>query len=112
MRHTFNHIERFPLTWCDVVSAVAEFQRASMECLAYFDYYQIILPRLVTPKFPYPEYNPLWMGAFTGDLGVAEKLSRAGVPAWFIRHEDTVTNKTNLLGKVKPHEPDAVLAMF
>ncbi|KAF8833558.1 hypothetical protein BDN67DRAFT_1017413, partial [Paxillus ammoniavirescens] len=112
MRNNDNHLDRFPLTWRDIITAVAEFQRSVMECLAYFDYHQNILPSVQTPAFPYPNYNPYWMGAFTCDPGVAETLFRAGIPIWLIRHENTITSSTSLLAKVVPQEPDVVLAMF
>ncbi|KIJ10416.1 hypothetical protein PAXINDRAFT_16571 [Paxillus involutus ATCC 200175] len=112
MRNNYNHLDHFPLTWRDIITAVAEFQRSAMECFTYFDYHQMILPSVQTPVFPYPEYNPYWLGAFTCDPGVAETLFRAGVPVWLIRHEDTVTANTSLLAKVVPREPDVVLAMF
>ncbi|KIJ04908.1 hypothetical protein PAXINDRAFT_21807 [Paxillus involutus ATCC 200175] len=112
MRNNYNHLDRFPLTWRDIITAVTEFQRSAMECFAYFDYHQMILPSVQTPVFPYPEYNPYWLGAFTCDPGVAETLFRAGVPVWLIRHEDTMTANTSLLAKVVPREPEVVLAMF
>ncbi|KIJ14167.1 hypothetical protein PAXINDRAFT_13080 [Paxillus involutus ATCC 200175] len=112
MRNNYNHLNRFPLTWRDIITAVAEFQRSAMECFAYFDYHQMILPSIQTPSFPYPDYNPYWLGAFTCDPGIAETLFRAGVPVWLIRHEDTVTTNTSILAKVVPQEPDVVLAMF
>ncbi|KIJ11615.1 hypothetical protein PAXINDRAFT_15525 [Paxillus involutus ATCC 200175] len=70
---------------------VAEFQCLAMECLAYFDYYQMILPSIQTPVFPYPNYNPYWLGAFTCDPGIAETLFWASIPVWLIRYKDTVT---------------------
>ncbi|KIJ21104.1 hypothetical protein PAXINDRAFT_6884 [Paxillus involutus ATCC 200175] len=91
MRNNYNHLNCFPLTWRDIITAVAEFQRSVMECFTYFDYHQMILPSVQTPACPYPEYNPYWLGAFTCDPGVAETLFRAGVPVWLIRHEDTFT---------------------
>ncbi|KIJ08144.1 hypothetical protein PAXINDRAFT_18695, partial [Paxillus involutus ATCC 200175] len=112
MRNNYNHLDCFPLTWRDIIMAVAEFQRSAMECFTYFDYHQMILPSVQTPAFPYPEYNPYWLGAFTCDPGVAETLFWAGVPVWLIRHEDTVTANTSLLAKVVPREPEVVLAMF
>jgi hypothetical protein len=83
-----------------------------MGCFAYFDYHQMILPSVQTPAFPYPEYNPYWLGAFTCDPGILETLFWAGIPVWLIRHKDTVTTNTSLLAKVVPREPDVVLAMF
>ncbi|KIJ09200.1 hypothetical protein PAXINDRAFT_17696 [Paxillus involutus ATCC 200175] len=83
-----------------------------MECFAYFDYHQMILPSIQTTVFPYPEYNPYWLGVFTCNPGVTETLFRAGVPVWLIRHEDMVTANTSLLAKIVPREPDVVLAMF
>ncbi|KIJ07666.1 hypothetical protein PAXINDRAFT_19162 [Paxillus involutus ATCC 200175] len=112
MRNNYNHLDRFPLTWHDIITAVAEFQRSVMECFTYFNYHQMILPSVQTPVFPYPEYNPYWLGAFTCNPGVAETLFRAGVPVWLIRHKDTVTANTSLLAKVVPREPEVVLAMF
>ncbi|KIJ09751.1 hypothetical protein PAXINDRAFT_17186 [Paxillus involutus ATCC 200175] len=82
MRNNYNHLNRFPLT-----------------CVQ-------------TPAFPYPEYNPYWLGAFTCNPGIAETLFQAGIPVWLIRHEDTVTANTSLLAKVVPREPEVVLAMF
>ncbi|KIJ05650.1 hypothetical protein PAXINDRAFT_21113 [Paxillus involutus ATCC 200175] len=98
MRNNYNHLDCFPLTWRDIITAVAEFQHSAMECFAYFDYHQMILPSVQTPAFLYPEYNPYWLGAFTCNPGVAETLFRAGVPVWLIRHEDMVTANTSLLG--------------
>ncbi|KAF8833767.1 hypothetical protein BDN67DRAFT_985805 [Paxillus ammoniavirescens] len=112
MRNNYNHLDRFPLTWHDIITAVMEFQCSAMECLAYFDYHQNILPSVQTPVFPYPDYNPYWMGVFTYDPGIAETLFHASVPVWLIRHEGTVTSSTSLLAKVMPREPDMVLAMF
>ncbi|KIJ18795.1 hypothetical protein PAXINDRAFT_9029 [Paxillus involutus ATCC 200175] len=112
MRNNYNHLNCFPLTWRDIITAVAEFQRSVMECLAYFDYHQMILPSVQTLVFPYPDYNPYWLGAFTCNPGITETLFWAGVPIWLIRHEDTVTANTSLQAKVMPWEPDVVLAMF
>ncbi|KAF8833717.1 hypothetical protein BDN67DRAFT_1017251 [Paxillus ammoniavirescens] len=112
MRNNYNHLNCFPLTWRDIITAVAEFQCSAMECLAYFNYHQNILPSVQTPAFPYPNYNPYWMGAFTCDPGVTETLFHTGIPVWLIRHEDTVTSSISLLAKVMPREPDVVLSMF
>ncbi|KAF8835928.1 hypothetical protein BDN67DRAFT_1015120 [Paxillus ammoniavirescens] len=112
MRHNYNHLDCFPLTWHNIIIAVAEFQCSAMECLTYFDYHQNILPSIQTPAFPYPDYNPYWMGVFTCDPGITETLFHAGVPIWLIRHEDTITSSTSLLAKVVLQEPDVVLAMF
>ncbi|KIJ07054.1 hypothetical protein PAXINDRAFT_19739 [Paxillus involutus ATCC 200175] len=112
MRNNYNHLDCFPLTWRDIITAVAEFQCSVMECFAYFNYHQMILPSVQTPAFPYPEYNPYWLVAFTCDPGVTETLFRAGVPVWLIRHKDTMTANTSLLATVVPREPEVVLAMF
>ncbi|KAF8833823.1 hypothetical protein BDN67DRAFT_985768 [Paxillus ammoniavirescens] len=112
MRNNYNHLDHFPLIWCDLITAVVEFQHSVMQCLTYFDYHQNILPSDQTPAFLYPNYNPYWMGVFTYDPGVTETLFRAGIPIWLIRHENTVTSSTSLLAKVMPWEPDVVLAMF
>ena len=62
---TYNHLQCISLTWWDVVASVATFQCSVMECLAYMDFYEIIVPCLQNAVWPYPEHNQLWMGAFT-----------------------------------------------
>ncbi|KAF8833504.1 hypothetical protein BDN67DRAFT_1017479 [Paxillus ammoniavirescens] len=111
MRNNYNHLDRFPLTWCDIITAVTEFQCSAMECLAYFNHHQNILPSIQTPAFPYPNYNPYWMEVFTCNPGITETLFHTGISIWLIRHEDTVTSSTSLLAKVVPWEPDVVLAI-
>ncbi|KAG6369034.1 hypothetical protein JVT61DRAFT_1959 [Boletus reticuloceps] len=113
VRSSLNHIDRYPLSWRDIVACVAEFQRGVLECLAYMDYYQVIFPRCEKPSFPFPEFNQYWMGAFTTDHQIAEMLFRAGVPVWFVRHDDTVNNSTIINDIVLAHPPRGIVqAMY
>jgi hypothetical protein len=50
-RNNYNHLDCFPLTWCDIITAVAESQHSAMEFLIYFNYHEIILPSVQTRCF-------------------------------------------------------------
>lgn len=113
VRSALNHIDRFPLSWRDIVACVAEYQRGVLECLAYFDYYEIIVPRCDKPVFPFPEVNQFWMGAFTDNHHTAEMLYRAGVPVWYLRSDDTITDATIIKDVVVTSPPnDIVRTMY
>ncbi|KAF9231538.1 hypothetical protein BU15DRAFT_14961, partial [Melanogaster broomeanus] len=109
LRVTFNHLDRFPLTYRDIVASVAEFQRGVLEFHAYCDYYAFILPRIERPQFPFPAVNTQWMGAFTESVQVAEALFRAGVPVWYVRPEASVTSSTIIEAIVTPTQPDHIV---
>ncbi|KAF9234577.1 hypothetical protein BU15DRAFT_65573 [Melanogaster broomeanus] len=110
---TFNHLNRFPLTYRDIVTSVTEFQHGVLEFHAYCDYYAFILPCIERPQFPFPAVNTQWMGAFTEGVQVAEALFRAGVPMWYVCPEASVTSSTIIEAIVTPTQPDhIVLAAF
>lgn len=109
LRVVFNHLDRFPLTYRDTVASVAEFQRAVLDFHAYCDYHAFILPRIERPQFPFPEVNTQWMGAFTGDVLMAESLFRAGVPVWYVRPETSVTSTTIIQAVVTPRQPEHIV---
>ncbi|KAI9455966.1 hypothetical protein HD554DRAFT_2030693, partial [Boletus coccyginus] len=112
VRGTLNHLERFPLSWRDIVACVSEYQRATLDILAYFDYYDVILPRCEKPTFPFPEVNQRWMGAFTREYHFAEMLFRAGVPVWFIRPDNSITMATIINEIVTMDSPHVVMEMY
>ncbi|KAG6326065.1 hypothetical protein ID866_13024, partial [Astraeus odoratus] len=77
VQSTYNHLQHFPLTWHDIVTSIATFQRSVMECLAYLDYYKIIIPCLQNLVWLYLEHNQFWMGTFTESAYLAEQLFHA-----------------------------------
>ncbi|KIJ10414.1 hypothetical protein PAXINDRAFT_24958, partial [Paxillus involutus ATCC 200175] len=97
----------------DTIACVAELQRAFLEFHAYCDFYQTIHPCFQKPMFPFLEANQTWMGAFTDDKHLAETLFCAGVPVWFMGHEDTVTEKTIIKNIVSTGKPSHIIqAMY
>ncbi|KAF8835023.1 hypothetical protein BDN67DRAFT_870872, partial [Paxillus ammoniavirescens] len=101
------------LSWRDTIACVAELQRAFLEFHTYCDFHQTILPCFQKPMFPFPEATQTWMGAFTDNKHLAETLFRAGMPVWFVRHEDTVTEKTIIRNIVSVGKPTHIIqAMY
>jgi hypothetical protein len=112
-RSALRYLERFPLSWCDTITCIAELQCTFLEFHAYCNFYQTIHPRFQKPMFPFPEANQTWMGAFTDNKHLAETLFRTGMPMWFVSHEDTITKKTIFKNIVSASEPSHIIqAMY
>jgi len=112
VRGMFNHLEHFPLSWCDIVACVSEYQHVMLDILVYFDYYDVILPQYEKPTFPFPKVNQCWMGAFTREHHFAEMLFHSGVPICFIRPDNSITKATIINEIVTMVLPHIVMEMY
>lgn len=113
LRTCWAQLDRSPRGWRDTVAALAEFQRAVLECQAYFDYFEFIDPRISVPPYPPVEVNTRWMGCFATTAITAQKIFQAGVPCWYIRPRSTITSKTIVKSVVPLTEPHGIVtAMF
>lgn len=91
MRHACERLRRFPCTYRDAVTQVRETQRYWLMSQAFVDYEDSVVPAQLSGPNP---VQPEFMGSFTTDPGIVQKLYAAGVPVWWIRSEISVQGLT------------------
>ncbi|KAF7970450.1 hypothetical protein HWV62_23893 [Athelia sp. TMB] len=93
MRHGVLRLKHSPYTFKEVKMDVAQTQRLYLDALAMCDYVedkwanklQSVGPVLMPPRSEY-------MGAWTSDPSVVQKLHHAGIPVYFVQDRSIVTN--------------------
>ncbi|KIJ59167.1 hypothetical protein HYDPIDRAFT_33457 [Hydnomerulius pinastri MD-312] len=113
-RLCFNHLQRFPLTWHNLVASVAESQRSTLECYTIMDYFEHVQPHVLKPTLPYPDVNQFWIGGFTTEHHITDKMFAAGVPVWLVRRNELVppTSITVRHFENKAEQPSVMLSHF
>ncbi|KAJ7479035.1 hypothetical protein FB451DRAFT_1450768 [Mycena latifolia] len=99
-------LETLPTTFVKMVFAVTSLQRAFLELHALYSYMTVYKPRINNYLTADSEKHGLAavVGAFTTEPAVAQQLSAAGVPFWFIRPVE-VFDTENILRVVALREP-------
>ena len=112
LRTTYQRIAYVPAKYPDIVLAVSLFQRLWLEIQAWISYRQVYYDRTFAAE-PYPVETEL-MGAWSFHLHEVQKLHNAGIPVWWIRSEETITENTNIISQIHISEPstDIVLEHF
>ena len=112
LQHTVMVLLQHPLTFRDLVAFVAQTQRTFLDIYSFLDYVQVVLPRISFPTDPHPVRSD-WMGCFTQDMAVCDKLFHAGVPVWLVRLDYSITDQTVIEKPVVFLFPDhLVCAMY
>ncbi|KAJ7075961.1 hypothetical protein B0H15DRAFT_791187 [Mycena belliarum] len=99
-------LETLPTTFVKMVFAVTSLQRAFLELHALYSYMTVYKPRMTNYLTTGSEKHVLAavVGAFTTKPAVAQQLSAAKVPFWFIRPVEVFDNE-NILRVVALQEP-------
>jgi hypothetical protein len=84
LRHGISRLKTHPLTFRDLLIFVADAQRLFLEIYSFMEWVLIAQPR-ITAGDRTSIVNPEWMGAFTLDSDMCNKLYIAGVPVWYVR---------------------------
>ncbi|KAH7918379.1 hypothetical protein BV22DRAFT_998448, partial [Leucogyrophana mollusca] len=95
------------LTFRDTLLHVAEYQHNCLDLLAFYEWVTTIRERLLLRAEgdePY-EVDPTWMGAFTDDPIVLQRLFAVGVPVWYIRPKSSLTIDTVIDAHVSMSKP-------
>ncbi|KAF9231216.1 hypothetical protein BU15DRAFT_15265, partial [Melanogaster broomeanus] len=67
------------VTCRDVIVYFAQAQRAFLDIWAFMEYVEVVQPRINFPDYLPHAVSNKWMGAFTDQLCVCERLFNAGV---------------------------------
>lgn len=82
----------YPATYRDIVLQAVNVQRYWLECMAWLDWVETLWDDFFpTVNATPPPLQSQYMGAFTTDPAVAQKLLSAGIPVWLMRHPDMIT---------------------
>ena len=112
LQHTVMILLQHPLTFRNIIAFVAEAQRAFLDIYAFLEFIEVIMPRLAHPSVSHPVWSD-WMGCFTQDTAVCDKLFHAGVPVWLIRPKFAIMKQTIIERLVKYSFPDKIVqAMY
>ena len=91
MRQSFKRLD-YPSTFRDIALQVVNVQRYWLECTAWLDWVEILWDDILdNPLSLQHRIRPQYMGTFTTDPGVVQKLLTAGIPVWLLRPPHTLT---------------------
>ncbi|KAG1894604.1 uncharacterized protein F5891DRAFT_961290 [Suillus fuscotomentosus] len=83
LRHSILRLKKHPLTFRDLLIFVTDAQRLFVEIHSFMDWVLIAQPRISSGDGTVI-VNSEWMGAFTHDSDMCNKLHMAGVPVWYV----------------------------
>ncbi|EIW83376.1 hypothetical protein CONPUDRAFT_152407 [Coniophora puteana RWD-64-598 SS2] len=98
-----------PMLRRDIVALYAEVQRGYLSISAFFSYLRDAYPIMRNPDFYPAHVNRRWMGAFTTDPVVCERLYLAGVPVWFIRLKSQIPRNIKIKRRVALTHPEHIV---
>ncbi|KAG1882378.1 hypothetical protein F4604DRAFT_1577378 [Suillus subluteus] len=84
LRHGVSHLKTHPLTFRDLLMFVTDAQRLFLEIYSFMEWILLAQPRM-TAGDSTSIVNSEWMGAFTHDSDMCNKLYIAGIPVWYVR---------------------------
>ncbi|EIW74316.1 hypothetical protein CONPUDRAFT_160023 [Coniophora puteana RWD-64-598 SS2] len=93
----------------DIVKLYAEAQRRHLDITAFLDYVRYAEPKLRVLDFYPAPVTEKWMGAFTSDPNVCERLHIAGIPVWFIRIRAQIPSTIKIKNRVQIDRPDHIV---
>ncbi|KAG2101585.1 uncharacterized protein F5147DRAFT_581421 [Suillus discolor] len=112
LRHGILRLKKHPLTFRDLLIFVMDAQRLFLKIHSFMDWVLIAQPR-ISSGVGTVIVNSEWMGAFTHDSDMCNKLHMAGVPVWFVH------TMAYIPANMKVHKPvlithpdDIVISMY
>ena len=88
-------LKEIPMVRNDVLAWFREVQRLLQEVRAWMIYEKVLVPRLQTPQHRASLAQVLPVrGVITSRITVVEELERIGVPVWWMRSINTLTDET------------------
>ncbi|KAG1887860.1 hypothetical protein F4604DRAFT_1570876 [Suillus subluteus] len=112
LRHGISRLKKHPLTFRDLLIFVTDAQRLFLEIHSFMDWVLIAQP-CISSGVGTVIVNSEWMGAFTHESDMCNKLHMAGVPVWYVR------TMAYIPANMKVHKPvlithpdDIVISMY
>jgi hypothetical protein len=96
LRMAYQRIAFVPAQYREMVLAVSLFQRLWLEIEAWLQWTRHYYPRTIDSNPPAFGDERL-IGAWSYNLHEVQELYNAGIPVWWVRREDTVTDQTNII---------------
>jgi hypothetical protein len=112
LRHGISRLKKHPLTFRDLLIFVTDAQRLFLEIHSFMDWVLIAQPRISSGDGTVI-VNSEWMGAFTHDSDMCNKLHMAGVPVWYVRTMAYIPANMRVHKPVLiTHPDDIVISMY
>ncbi|KAF9230549.1 hypothetical protein BU15DRAFT_83492 [Melanogaster broomeanus] len=109
LRHDVMVLRRHPVMRRDIVVYFAQAQRAFLDIWAFMEYVEVVQPRINFPDYLPHAVSNKWMGAFTDQLRVCERLFHARVPVWLVRNDAQIRSDMNVEKPVLFTYPDHIV---
>ena len=107
--HDIMHLQLHPLKFRDFVIFIAQLQCTLLDIHAMLEFIEILSPLWNSPPSKPPRANPMWMGYFTTDTQVCDRMYFAGVPVWLVCHKDYIPLTMNIVKPVRLTFPDDIV---
>ncbi|KAG2083553.1 uncharacterized protein F5147DRAFT_782875 [Suillus discolor] len=112
LRHGISRLKKHPLTFRDLLIFVTDAQRLFLEIHSFMDWVLITQPR-ISSGIGANTVNSAWMGTFTHDSDMCNKLHMAGVPVWYVCTMAYIPANMKVMKPVLiTHPDDIVISMY
>ncbi|KAG1795442.1 uncharacterized protein HD556DRAFT_1235591 [Suillus plorans] len=112
LRHGISQLKKHPLTFRNLLIFVTDAQHLFLEIHSFMDWVLIVQPR-ISSSIRANTVNSAWMGAFTHDSDMCNKLHMAGVPVWYVRTMAYISANMKVMKPVLiTHPDDIVISMY
>ncbi|KAG1719714.1 hypothetical protein EDB19DRAFT_1918597 [Suillus lakei] len=112
LRHSILRLKKHPLTFCDLLIFVTDAQCLFLEIHSFMDWVLIAQPR-ISSGIGANTVNSAWMGAFTHDSDICNKLHMAGVPVWYVHTMAYIPANMKVMKPVLiTHPDDIIISMY
>ena len=107
--HDLTVLLNHPLTFHDVIIFMAQAQWYVLDIMAFLNYVLYVIPHIDYPPSTPPLVSSDWMGCFTADSKVCDRLFYVGVPVWLVWNNFTITPRTITKKSVKYTFPNDII---
>jgi hypothetical protein len=112
LRHGISRLKKHPLTFRDLLIFITDAQRLFLEIHSFMDWVLIAQPHISSGDGTVI-VNSEWMGAFTHDSDMCNKLHMAGVPVWYVHTMAYIPANMRVHKPVLiTHPDDIVISMY
>ncbi|KAG2741735.1 hypothetical protein P692DRAFT_20905082 [Suillus brevipes Sb2] len=112
LRHGISRLKTHPLTFRDLLMFVTDAQRLFLEIYSFMDWILLAQPH-ITAGDRTAVVNSEWMGAFTHNSDMCNKLYIAGIPVWYVRTMAYIPSNMTVKQPILLTCPDQIiLAMY
>ncbi|KAG1738079.1 uncharacterized protein EDB91DRAFT_1054753 [Suillus paluster] len=108
LQHGVSCLKMHPLTFRDLLMFVTDAQRLFLEIYSFMEWILLAQPHM-TAGDSTSVVNSEWMGAFTHDSNMCNKLYIAGIPIWYVRTMAYIPSNMTVKQPVLLTRPDQII---